>query len=151
MPAKTDVIDYSLRYIYRYPKTEKELVLQLRKKWYKESEIEKAISFLKKKKYLNDEKFVEDYIDYHLMRRWKPIIYVKTKLYQKWVDKNITNEVIEKNFDKINKWIEKKLIKEIEQYKQKWIDGFEIIQKLTRKGYSLNQVKYVINNKFNFK
>jgi SOS response regulatory protein OraA/RecX len=36
VPAKTDVIDYALRYIYRYPKTEKELIIQLRKKKYTE-------------------------------------------------------------------------------------------------------------------
>ena len=146
MPAKTEVIDYALRYIYRYPKTEKELILQLRKKWYKESEIEKTIIFLKKKKYLNDKNFVKDYVDYHLVRRWKPIIYVKSKLYEKWVDSNIIKEVISDKFDEINKWIEKQIKKEIEAYKAKWLDGIDIIQRLNRKGYTINQVKYVINN-----
>ncbi len=146
MPAKTDVIDYALRYIYRYPKTEKELIIQLRKKWYVESEIEKAISFLKKKKYLNDKNFTKDYIDYHLIRRWKPIIYVKSKLYEKGVDKDIIQQVIESKFDEINKWIEKKIKKEIQTYKDKWLDGIQIIQRLSRKWYTINQVKYVINN-----
>jgi len=146
VPAKTEVIDYALRYIYRYPKTEKELIIQLRKKWYKESEIEKAISFLKKKKYLNDKNFVKDYVDYHLVRRWKPIIYVKSKLFEKWVDSNIVKEVISDKFDEINKWIEKQIKKEIEAYKAKWLDGIDIIQRLNRKGYTINQVKYVINN-----
>jgi len=146
VPAKTEVIDYALRYIYRYPKTEKELILQLRKKWYKESEIEKTIIFLKKKKYLNDKNFVKDYVDYHLVRRWKPIIYVKSKLYEKWVDSNIIKEVISDKFDEINKWIEKQIKKEIEAYKAKWLDGIDIIQRLNRKGYTINQVKYVINN-----
>jgi len=49
VPAKTDVIDYALRYIFRYPKTKKELIIQLRKKKYTESEIEKALRYLKKK------------------------------------------------------------------------------------------------------
>jgi len=146
MPAKTDVIDYALRYIYRYPKTEKELIIQLRKKWYKESEIEKAISFLKRKKYLNDKNFVKDYVDYHLVRRWKPIIYVKSKLYEKGVDSKIVKEIIEKKFDEINKWIEKQIKKEIEAYKSKWLDGLEIIQRLNRKWYTLAQIKHVINN-----
>lgn len=146
MPAKTDVIDYALRYIYRYPKTEKEFIIQLRKKWYVESEIEKAISFLKKKKYLNDKNFTKDYIDYHLIRRWKPIIYVKSKLYEKGVDKDIIQQVIESKFDEINKWIEKKIKKEIQAYKDKWLDGIQIIQRLSRKWYTINQVKYVINN-----
>ena len=146
MPAKTDVVDYALRYIYRYPKTEKELILQLRKKWYTESEIEKTILYLKKKKYLNDKNFVKDYVDYHLVRRWKPIIYVKNKLFEKWVDSNIVKEVISDKFDEINKWIEKQLKKEIETYKAKWLDGIDIIQRLNRKGYTLNQIKHIINN-----
>ena len=145
MPAKTDVIDYALRYIFRYPKTEKELIIQLRKKWYTESEIERAIRYLKSKKYLNDKQFAKDYVDFHVVRRWKSIIWVKQKLYEKWVDKDIIKEIIEKKMDDINKWIEKKIRKEIQNYKQKGIDGLGIIEKLTRKWYTYKQIKKVVD------
>lgn len=145
MPAKTDVIDYALRYIFRYPKTEKELVIQLRKKWYTESEIEKAIKYLKRKKYLNDRQFTKDYVDFHVVRRWKPIIWVKQKLYEKWVDKEIINDVLSKKIDDVNKWIGKKIKKEIQDYKQKWLDWLEILEKLTRKWYTYKQIKKVVD------
>jgi len=147
VPAKTEVIDYALRYIYRYQKTEKELIIQLRKKKYTETEIQKAIKYLKERWYLNDKKFVQEYIEYHLINRGKPIIYVKNKLYEKWIDFRLTKQIIEKNFDEINKWIEKQIQKEIKNYKNKWINPLDIIQKITRKWYSLAQVKHVINNK----
>jgi len=145
MPAKTDIIDYALRYIFRYPKTEKELVIQLRKKWYTESEIEKAIKYLKRKKYLNDRQFTKDYVDFHVVRRWKPIIWVKQKLYEKWVDKEIINDVLSKKIDDVNKWIGKKIKKEIQDYKQKWLDWLEILEKLTRKWYTYKQIKKVVD------
>jgi len=146
VPAKTDVIDYALRYIFRYPKTKKELIIQLRKKHYTETEIEKALKYLKRKGYLNDKQFAKDYIDYHCVRRGKPIIWVKNKLYEKGVDKDIIQEVIEKKIDDINKWIWKQIKKEIQQYKDKWLDGLQILEKLTRKGYTYNQIKKVIDS-----
>jgi len=145
MPAKTDVIDYALRYIFRYPKTKKELIIQLRKKWYTESEIEKAVRYLKSKKYLNDRQFTKDYIDFHVIRRWKPIIWVKQKLYEKWVDKDIVNDVLNKKIDEINKGIEKKIKKEIQLYKEKGLDWLEILEKLTRKWYTYKQIKKVVD------
>jgi SOS response regulatory protein OraA/RecX len=45
---KTPVIDYALKYISRYPKTEKELRIRLLEKHYSEEEVEKAIQYLKK-------------------------------------------------------------------------------------------------------
>ena len=147
MPAKTDVIEYALRYIYRYQKTERELIIQLRKKRYTETEVEKAIAYLKDRWYVNDRKFTKEYIEYHLISRWKPIIYVKNKLYEKWIDFRLTKQIIEEKFDEINHWIQLQITKEIENYKNKWLNPLDIIQKITRKWYTMSQVKYVINNK----
>ncbi len=43
--------------------------------------------------------------------------------------------------------IHEKIKKEIKAYKKKNIDGFDIIQKLMRKGYKLDDIKRVIENK----
>ena len=147
MPQKTHVIDYALKYIFRYPKTEKELIIQLRKRKYPEKAIKKAIDYLKKNGYLNDRQFTKDYIDFHCIRRWKPIIWVKQKLIEKWVNKEIIEEVIRKKYEDIEKWIEKKIKKEIEKYKSKWLSGIEILEKLIRKWYTYQQIKNVIDNK----
>ncbi|MEI7558566.1 MAG: MerR family transcriptional regulator [bacterium] len=40
-----------------------------------------------------------------------------------------------------------KIKKEIQAYKRRDVDGFDIIQKLMRKGYTLDDIKKVIENK----
>ncbi|MFZ5341167.1 MAG: hypothetical protein ACOZBL_00965 [Patescibacteria group bacterium] len=42
-------LDYASNYIYRFPKTEKELKVQLLKKGYSEDEIDQSIDYLKLK------------------------------------------------------------------------------------------------------
>ncbi len=142
---KKDIIDYALNYIFRYPKTEKELLIQLRKKGYTEHHIERAITYLKEKNYLNDREFIKSYIDSHLIRKWKPIIYVKSRLAEKWVNMNDVKELIWENIDDINEWIWNQIRKEIEKYKAKDINQLDILQKLTRKWYTINQIKKVLN------
>jgi len=141
VPIKTNVIDYWLKYIFKYPKTEKELILQLRKKKYSEDEIEKCLNYLKKKGYLNDAKFANDYIDFHCIRRWKPLIWVKQKLFEKWVSKIIISNIIDNKINEINKWIKEKIKKDIEQYKNRWFDWLKILEKLSNKWYTYKQIK----------
>jgi hypothetical protein len=43
--------------------------------------------------------------------------------------------------------IESKIRKDIAIHKKKWVEWFEIIQKLLRKWYKLSDIKNVINNK----
>jgi SOS response regulatory protein OraA/RecX len=43
--------------------------------------------------------------------------------------------------------IEGRIKREIEQYKKRWVEWFDIIQKLMRKGYKLDDIKRVITNK----
>jgi len=144
---KKNVIDYALNYIFKYPKTEKELVIQLRKKWYNEDYIHIAIEYLKERNYLNDKIFIKDYVFYHLIKKWKPIIYVKSQLKQKWLNMYDIKEIIWEYINDINEWIEKQIRREIDKYKTQWENQFDIIQKIIRKWYTLNQLKKVINNK----
>jgi len=141
---KRDVIDYALNYIFRYPKTEQELLIQLRKKGYSEGHIERAIDYLKEKNYLNDKEFIRSYIYSHLIRRWKPIIYVKYRLSQKWVNMNDVKDIIWEHIDEINEWIWKQIRRDIDKYKAKGENQLDILQKITRKWYTLNQIKKVL-------
>lgn len=141
---KKDVIDYALNYIFKYPKTEKELLIQLRKKGYSEYNIKKAIDYLKEKNYLNDKEFIKSYIDLHVIRKWKPISYVKSRLAKKWVNMYYVKEIIWEYIDDINEWIWKKIKKDIEKYKEKNLNQLDILQKLIRKWYTLNQIKKVL-------
>ena len=141
---KTPVIDYALKYIYRYPKTEKELRIKLLEKHYTEEEIEKAVQYLKSQWWLDDKRFTEMYIESELIKKWKPLIVVKNTLLSKWVDSNIVNQLIDEKFKEIAEWIINKLIQEIVKMKQKWKEWFDIIQTLMRRGYSLKFIKKAI-------
>jgi SOS response regulatory protein OraA/RecX len=55
--------DYALHYINRYPKTDYELRLQLRKKGYYQEEIDEALEQLYRLNYVNDEEFTRLYLN----------------------------------------------------------------------------------------
>jgi len=75
--------DYAMKYIYRYPKTEKELRIQLFTKGYNTSDVDRAIEELKKKNYVNDVLFAESYIRSEVVNKGKPAIRIIQKLHQK--------------------------------------------------------------------
>jgi SOS response regulatory protein OraA/RecX len=76
-------LDYALHYISRYPKTERELKIQLMQKGYFSDEIQEAMQFLKEKKFVSDEMFVESYVRSELMNKGKPPISIIKKLQEK--------------------------------------------------------------------
>lgn len=140
-------IQYVLNYIYRYPKTESELKAKLYQKWFSWFEIEEALSYVKKKWFLDDEKFVHGYVYSELVNKGKPLIVVKQKLYHKWIEKSLSEKVIKECEEDIQKWIYDKIGREIEKYKKKWEEGFDIIQRLMKKWYYLDDIKHVIHAK----
>ena len=139
--------DYALKYIYRYPKTEKELKIQLYTKWYNTKDIDRTITELKKKNYVNDEMFTESYIRSEVVNKGKPAIRIIQKLQQKWVPQEIVKDILKKYENEMGDGIHDKIKKEIAAYKRKEVDGFDIIQKLMRKWYKLADIKKVIENK----
>lgn len=143
----TSCFDYALKYIYRYPKTEKELRIQLYTKWYPTSDVDRTIEELKKKNYVNDVMFAESYIRSEVVNKGKPAIRIIQKLQQKGVPQEIVREVLRKYELEMSEGIHDKIKKEIAAYKRKEVDGFDIIQKLMRKWYKLQDIKKVIENK----
>ena len=140
----TNCLNFSLNYISRYPKTEKELTIHLFQKWFMSVEVNDTIKRLKELWYIDDEKFVQSYINSEISNKWKPTIVIKQKLIQKWVDSHLVDKLLNKNIEDIQWWTHKKITKEIQNYKKKWIDWFDIIQKLMRKWYKLDDIKSVI-------
>ena len=139
--------DYALKYIYRFPKTEKELKIQLYTKGYNTKDIERTITELKKKNYVNDVMFAESYIRSEVVNKGKPAIRIIQKLQQKGVPQDIIKDMLNKYEDDMSEWVHQKIKKEIQAYKRKDVDGFDIIQKLMRKWYKLADIKQVIENK----
>ena len=132
----SDCCQYAIKYISKYPKTEKELSAKLYQKWFNSEQI----------RFADDRIFVESYVRSELVNKWKPVIAVRTKLIQKWADKKLIDEVISEYQNDINWWIKEKIQKEIENYKKKWVEWFDIIQKLMRKWYQLDEIKKVIQS-----
>lgn len=139
--------DYALKYIYRYPKTEKELKIQLYTKGYNTKDIDRTMVELKKKNYINDEMFAESYIRSEIVNKGKPAIRIIQKLQQKGVPQEIVRDILKKYENEMGEGIHDKIRKEIAAYKKKEVDGFDIIQKLMRKGYKLDDIKKVIEKK----
>lgn len=136
---------FAIKYISRYPKTQKELTIKLFQKWFSSDQVNNTISKLKDLWYVDDQKFTQSYINSELINKWKPPIIIKQKLIQKWIDPDIVQDILDQNSQDISQWIHKKINKEIQIYKKKSIEGFEIIQKLIKKWYKLDDIKAVIH------
>ncbi len=139
--------EYAITYLSRYPKTEQEMRILLYTKGYNTEEIEHTMDVLKENNFINDEKFAESYLYSEVIKRGKPVFLSRKKLEQRGIDPTIIEKFIEENEDDIREWIEKAIEKEIDAYKKKGVEGFDIIQKILRKGYRLQDIKTVIRRR----
>lgn len=142
----TTCYDYAINYLYRFPKTEQELRIKLYQKWYSTNDVAFAMENLKKQWFLDDQKFAESYVRSELVNKGKPAIVIIKKLQEKWIVHDLVKSVMTQYQEEINEWIHGRIRKEIDAYKKKWVEWFDIIQKLMRKWYKLNDIKDVIKN-----
>lgn len=140
-------MEYAMNYLSRYPKTEQEMKLLLYKKGYDSESIQKTMNVLKQNNFVNDEKYAESYFYSEVIKKGKPVFVIKQKLLQRWIDKEILNKLIEESKDDISQGIASGIEREISAYKKKWVEGFDIIQKLMRKGYRLQDIKDVLQTR----
>jgi len=138
---------YTLNYISRYPKTEKELRIKLLEKWFISKEIENTVDFMKYKWYVDDRNFASMYLNSEVVRKGKPLFMVQQKLFQKWIDKEITDELKKEYEEDLKTGMKEKISNEIRKMKQKDMDWFDIIQKLMRRWYHIDMIKTVIHER----
>jgi SOS response regulatory protein OraA/RecX len=100
--------------------------------------------YLKEKWFADDRVFIESYVRSELVNKWKPILNIRAKLHQKWADKDLVVEILKDYEDDISSGVAKKIRKQIDSYKNKWVEWFDIIHKLMRKWYNLDDIKAVI-------
>jgi len=134
-------------YVSRFPKTEFELRLQLRKKWYFEKDIDETIDDLKKLNYVNDTEYVRMYLYSECERKGKPLFKVKGKLMQKGADKDLIEEMVAEAEEDIKEGQKNKINKEIDTMKNRGIDGVDIIHKLQGRGYEFRLIKETIEER----
>ena len=139
-------IDYAIWYLSRYPKTEQEIRIILYKKWYNSEDIQHCMEVLKKNDFINDEKFTESFLYSEVEKKWRPLFIIKQKLIQRWIDKWLLARKISEQQEELTEWMRKAIRKELDIYKNKWVDGFDSIQKLMSRGYQLADIKAVIKD-----
>ncbi len=139
--------EYAITLISKYPKTEKELRIKLYQQGYDSEMVMRTLEKLKAENFVNDQLFAESYLNSEVIRKGKPLFVIKQKLELKGIDKALLAQLMEKYAEDIQEGILQGIEKEIRQYKKKGVEGFEIIQKLMRKGYRLGDIKKVIQGK----
>ena len=139
--------EYAIWVIGKYPKTEKELRIKMYQQGYDSETVSRTLEKLKQDNFVNDELFAESYINSEVIRKGRPLIVITQKLEMRGIDKAIITKVVREAWEDIEDWILQGINKEIKQYKKKWVDGFDIIQKLMRKWYRLWDIKRVIKGK----
>lgn len=134
-------IDYKLR-------TKYEVLEKLKKQDVSSCELDSIIEKLEKIGYINDERYAELYID-EAIRNLKGPYLIKYNLEQKRIESNIIQNFLKKFDEKTIKENAKELaikyqktVLNLPANKQKEL----IIQKLTRSGYYMDTINYVINS-----
>lgn len=144
--AQLTCTDYALKYLYRIPKTEQDLKIKLMQQGFTEAQIGDTMIYLKSKKYIDDRQYAQLYVNSELVKKGKPVYVIRQKLYQKGVDKHLIQEVLTQYEQDIGEGIEQRIKSEITKYKKRGFEGFDIIQRLLRKGYKVDQIKKVVKN-----
>jgi len=139
--------EYAMTYLSRYPKTEQEMKVLLYTKWYNTDEIEHTMEVLKENHFIDDEKFIESFFYSEIEKKGKPLFVIKKKLQQRGIPAYLLDRYVEDNEENLQIGVEKWIEREIDAYKKKWVEGFDIIQKILRKGYRLQDIKTVIRRR----
>ena len=125
--------------------TEKQLREKLVEGQYPEKLVDEAIEYVKSYRYLDDERFVRDYITYHISDRSRARII--QDLVGKGVDKDLINEIANELYDEENQDPELSQITTLlnkKHYDPKncdFKDKQKIMAFLARKGYSMEKIR----------
>lgn len=141
----------ALKIIERTLKTEKEVEIKLRQKGFEENLIDKAINFLKKYDFVNDNKYIKCYVKEKIKKDGK------NKIKYNLMKKGIREDLIEKELNEVN--IDKQQYyntlmelarKKYEILSKKEADKLKVKKKicdyLLRKGYLWEEIKPVLND-----
>jgi len=140
-------MEYAISYLSRYPKTEQEIRIILYRKGYDTEDITSTMASLKKNDFINDEKYVESYFYSEVEKNGRPVYVAKQKLLQRGVPKHLIDAYLMEHEAEISEGIYEGIEKQIASYKKKGVEGFDIIQKLMKKGYRLQDIKKVLEKR----
>jgi len=141
-------LEYAISYLSRYPKTEQEMRILLYRKGYDSEQISSTMESLKKNDFINDEKYIESYFYSEVEKNGRPVYVAKQKLLQRGAPKDLIDAYVAKHEDDLYEGISRGIEKQIAAYKKKGVEGFDIIQKLMKKGYRLQDIKETLGKRF---
>ncbi len=101
---------------------------------------------LEKSGYLDDAVYARSYLNSEVVRKGKPLLLIKQKLINKWVDKSLLLELIDEMEEEMQEWQSWKIAKEIERLRWKGKSDPEIVQSLIRKWFAYDSIKKIINS-----
>ena len=135
------------RYIERKERSEKQLTAYLLRKGFDHEEIEVILSKLKEKKFVDDDRYIREFIDYYKNTKLCSKFFAEQKIIEKVgrEKKDLCKQLIKENYtedeevDVAKKLIEKKKITEAE----------EIEKMLAAKGFSFKTIISITKNSKN--
>lgn len=140
-------MEYAISYLSRYPKTEQEIRIILYRKGYDTETIISTITSLKKNNFINDEKYIESYFYSEVEKNGRPVYVAKQKLLQRGAPKHLIDEYVAQHEVEISEGVYLGIQNQIASYKKKGVEGFDIIQKLMKKGYRLQDIKKTLEKR----
>lgn len=105
--------------------------------------LENVIEYLKEQNYINDNQYIEKSINEYIVLKNLSLKEIEYKLFSKGVNKNILENYISNNKDKLLEY-EIKSAKNILAKKIKIMEREEILNYLIKKGYKKDTIKQII-------
>lgn len=131
-------------------KTEYEIRTKLRQAFYPEELIDYAVDFLKQYRYIDDQRYAQNYINLYTERRSRRNI--SQKLMQKGISRELVNEILDERENELGESCEKELIYELlckRKYNFRETDKKaenRMIGYLLRRGFGMDDVLYCIRH-----
>ena len=123
--------------VFKYIMYKKRTEYEVRNKFkgqIEEEMLDDIIEYLKEAKYLDDYEFIEKQVNEYMLLKTLSIKEIKYKLYAKGLDRKLIEEYIDKNYEKLNEYVQK-CIEKIKMKKSATMEEQEIEQYLYKKGY----------------
>lgn len=131
------------KYLSIYQKTIYQTKIYLKKKWYEEAEISEAIVALKQLQVLDDSRYSENYLYWEVVKKWKPLFVAKQKLYQKWIETSIVQELVQEYSVMYDEWMILRL-KKLRSQKNENDSSQKRVQRMVWRWYNYDLVLGVV-------
>lgn len=137
--------DKLMKYVVFKKRTEMEIRQKCKRLEYTDNYIEEIVEYLKENEYINDERYVEKYIN-NLMRLKKASVYeIKIDLIKRGVNDEYIDNYVSMHSDELYEF-EKDSAKKIVMKKLKTEDIDKVKRYLKNKGYSYDSINEAIDN-----